>query len=31
MKQKIYIRDGRRFVEVVDPISRIGIKTILKN
>lgn len=24
MKQKIYVRDGRRFVEVVDPLLRVG-------
>lgn len=24
MKQKIYVRDGRRFIEVVDPSLRIG-------
>lgn len=24
MKQKIYVRDGRRFIEVVDPLLRVG-------
>lgn len=24
MKQKIYVRDGRRFIEVIDPLLRVG-------